>query len=59
MPIYIAGEKMLISERTHLWSGGIARSRSEGNLVDMEAQKSSKNHNISGTGIYYYCNFSM
>ncbi|XP_073921229.1 metastasis-associated in colon cancer protein 1 isoform X2 [Castor canadensis] len=43
----VGGEKMLISERTHLWSGGIARSRSEGNLVDMEAQKSSKNHNIS------------
>nr|XP_012636450.1 metastasis-associated in colon cancer protein 1 isoform X2 [Microcebus murinus]XP_012636451.1 metastasis-associated in colon cancer protein 1 isoform X2 [Microcebus murinus]XP_012636452.1 metastasis-associated in colon cancer protein 1 isoform X2 [Microcebus murinus] len=34
---------MLISETAYFWSGGMAQSRSEGNLVDMEAQKLSKN----------------
>ncbi|KAL2777265.1 metastasis-associated in colon cancer protein 1 [Daubentonia madagascariensis] len=38
---------MLISETAHFWSGGIAQSRSEGNLVDMEAQKLSKNCSIT------------
>ncbi|XP_027240050.1 metastasis-associated in colon cancer protein 1 [Cricetulus griseus] len=38
---------MLISERAYCWPRGIARSRSEGNLVDMEASKLSKNHNIT------------
>ncbi|KAM8770952.1 metastasis-associated in colon cancer protein 1 isoform 2-T4 [Rhynchonycteris naso] len=38
---------MITSERTHFWSGGISRSRSEGNLIDMEARKSSKNCNVT------------
>ncbi|XP_054419812.1 metastasis-associated in colon cancer protein 1 [Pteronotus mesoamericanus] len=38
---------MLTSETVHIWSGGIPRSRSEGNLIDMEAPKSSKNCNIT------------
>lgn len=49
---------MLTSERGHFWSRGISQNRSEGNLFDMEAQKASKNCNITGTGIYNYCNFS-
>ncbi|XP_051008509.1 metastasis-associated in colon cancer protein 1 [Acomys russatus] len=36
--------KMLISERAYCWPRGIVRSRSEGNLIDMEASKLSKNH---------------
>ncbi|XP_066210288.1 metastasis-associated in colon cancer protein 1 isoform X1 [Saccopteryx leptura] len=38
---------MITSERAHFWSGGISRSRSEGNLIDMETRKSSKNGNIT------------
>ncbi|XP_052040753.1 LOW QUALITY PROTEIN: metastasis-associated in colon cancer protein 1 [Apodemus sylvaticus] len=38
---------MLISERAYCWSRGIGLSRSEGNLVDMEASKLSKNHSIT------------
>uniref|UniRef100_A0A2K5PEW8 Metastasis-associated in colon cancer protein 1 n=1 Tax=Cebus imitator TaxID=2715852 RepID=A0A2K5PEW8_CEBIM len=38
---------MLISERK-FWSGGITRSRSEGNLADMEAGKLSESCNITG-----------
>ncbi|XP_048195680.1 metastasis-associated in colon cancer protein 1 isoform X2 [Perognathus longimembris pacificus] len=41
---------MLINERNHFWSVGIERSRSEGNLVDMEAQKLSKTCNITVHG---------
>ncbi|XP_059135406.1 metastasis-associated in colon cancer protein 1 [Peromyscus eremicus] len=40
---------MLISERAYRWPRGIARSRSEGNLVDMEASTLSKNHNITAS----------
>lgn len=35
---------MLTNERAYCWPKGIARSRSEGNLIDMEASKLSKNH---------------
>ncbi|XP_036720296.1 LOW QUALITY PROTEIN: metastasis-associated in colon cancer protein 1 [Balaenoptera musculus] len=42
---------MLTSEKTHFWSGGISRSTSEGNLFDVEAQKSSKNCNITDPGL--------
>ncbi|XP_005609307.2 metastasis-associated in colon cancer protein 1 isoform X1 [Equus caballus] len=38
---------MLTSERGHFWSRGISQNRSEGNLFDMEAQKASKNCNIT------------
>ncbi|XP_006832292.1 PREDICTED: metastasis-associated in colon cancer protein 1 [Chrysochloris asiatica] len=38
---------MTPSARTHFCSGGISRSRSEGHLVDMEAQKLSKSCNIT------------
>ncbi|XP_053465510.1 metastasis-associated in colon cancer protein 1 [Nycticebus coucang] len=38
---------MLISEPAYFWSGGISRSRSEENFVDMEAQKFSKNSSIT------------
>lgn len=38
---------MLTSERACFWSGRISQSRSEGNLIDMEAPKSSKNCNIT------------
>ncbi|KAM4873960.1 metastasis-associated in colon cancer protein 1 [Thomomys bottae] len=38
---------MLINERNHFWSVGIAQSRSEGNLVDMEAPKLSRTCNIT------------
>ncbi|XP_065794676.1 metastasis-associated in colon cancer protein 1 [Muntiacus reevesi] len=38
---------MLTSEKARLWSGGISRSRSEGNLFDMEAQKPSRNCDIT------------
>ncbi|XP_058382789.1 metastasis-associated in colon cancer protein 1 isoform X1 [Diceros bicornis minor] len=38
---------MLTSERGRLWSGGISQSRSEGNLLDTEAQKSSKTCNLT------------
>ncbi|XP_021034190.1 metastasis-associated in colon cancer protein 1 [Mus caroli] len=38
---------MLISERAYCWPRGIGRSRSEGNLIDMEASKLSKNQNIT------------
>ncbi|KAG8514728.1 Metastasis-associated in colon cancer protein 1, partial [Galemys pyrenaicus] len=48
-------EKMLTSERVHFWTRGIPRSRSEGNLVDMEVQKSSKYCNITGISNYNYC----
>lgn len=43
---------MLTSERTHFPSGRISQSRSEGNLIDMEARKNSKICNITGMGIY-------
>ncbi|XP_006779099.1 PREDICTED: metastasis-associated in colon cancer protein 1 isoform X1 [Myotis davidii] len=42
---------MLTSERAHVWLGGISRSISEGNLIDMEAQKSSKNCNITDSSL--------
>ena len=45
---------MLTSEKAHIWSEGISRSWSEGNLFDMEAQKSSRNCDITGTAIYNY-----
>ena len=48
---------MLTSEKARFWSGGISRSMSEGNLFDMEAQKSSRNCDITGTGIYNYWNY--
>ncbi|XP_016015006.2 metastasis-associated in colon cancer protein 1 isoform X2 [Rousettus aegyptiacus] len=38
---------MLTSERARFWSGGISQSRSEGNLIDMEARRASKNCNIT------------
>ncbi|XP_008570986.1 PREDICTED: metastasis-associated in colon cancer protein 1 [Galeopterus variegatus] len=38
---------MLINERAYFWSGRLARSRSEGNLVDMEARELSNNCNIT------------
>ncbi|XP_031213554.1 metastasis-associated in colon cancer protein 1 isoform X2 [Mastomys coucha] len=38
---------MLISERAYRWPRGIGRSRSEGNLIDMEVSKLSKNHTIT------------
>nr|XP_023400131.1 metastasis-associated in colon cancer protein 1 isoform X2 [Loxodonta africana]XP_023400132.1 metastasis-associated in colon cancer protein 1 isoform X2 [Loxodonta africana]XP_023400133.1 metastasis-associated in colon cancer protein 1 isoform X2 [Loxodonta africana]XP_023400134.1 metastasis-associated in colon cancer protein 1 isoform X2 [Loxodonta africana] len=41
------GGKMITSERAHFWSGGISQSRSEGNVVDMEARKLSKSCNIT------------
>ncbi|XP_021057043.1 metastasis-associated in colon cancer protein 1 [Mus pahari] len=47
---------MLISERAYCWPRGIGRSRSEGNLIDMEASKLSKNQNIiarQGLGLPY------
>eukprot|EP00073_Rattus_norvegicus_P047510 XP_017449691.1 PREDICTED: metastasis-associated in colon cancer protein 1 isoform X2 [Rattus norvegicus] len=50
------GGKMLISERAYYWPQGIGRSRSEGNLIDMEASKLSKHHNITawqGRGLPY------
>lgn len=37
---------MLTSGKTHFWSGRISQSRSEGNLIDMEARKNSKICNI-------------
>lgn len=37
---------MLTSERARFWSGRISQSRSEGNLIDMEDQKTSKNCSI-------------
>lgn len=43
---------MLISERAYCWPREIGRSRSEGNLIDMEASKRSKNQNITGTKVY-------
>lgn len=52
--VYFVGGIMLTNEKAHFWSGGISRSMSEGNLFDMEAQKSSKNCDITGTGIYNY-----
>lgn len=52
---HFVGGKMLTSERAHVWLGGISRSISEGNLIDMEAQKSSKNCNITGMGMYNCC----
>lgn len=48
---HFVGGKMLTRERAHFWLGGISRSISEGNLIDMEAQKSSKNCNITGMGM--------
>ncbi|XP_053074296.1 metastasis-associated in colon cancer protein 1 isoform X2 [Acinonyx jubatus] len=39
--------KMLTNERAHFWSGRISRSKSEGNLCDMEDQKSSRNFHIT------------
>ncbi|XP_053074297.1 metastasis-associated in colon cancer protein 1 isoform X3 [Acinonyx jubatus] len=41
------GGKMLTNERAHFWSGRISRSKSEGNLCDMEDQKSSRNFHIT------------
>ncbi|XP_045420028.1 metastasis-associated in colon cancer protein 1 [Lemur catta] len=38
---------MLISETAYFWSGAMAQSRSEGSLVDMEAQKLSKNFSVT------------
>uniref|UniRef100_A0ABI7YD72 ZU5 domain-containing protein n=1 Tax=Felis catus TaxID=9685 RepID=A0ABI7YD72_FELCA len=38
---------MLTNERAHFWSGRISRSKSEGNLCDMEDQKSSRNFHIT------------
>ncbi|XP_055463533.1 metastasis-associated in colon cancer protein 1 [Psammomys obesus] len=38
---------MLTSERAYCWPRGSARSRSEGNLIDMEALKLSKSHNMT------------
>ncbi|GAB1297881.1 Metastasis-associated in colon cancer 1 [Apodemus speciosus] len=38
---------MLISKRAYCWPRGIGRSRSEGNLIDMEASNLLKNHNIT------------
>lgn len=38
---------MLTCERAQFWSGGISRSKSERNLFDMEARKSSKYCNIT------------
>ncbi|XP_040598243.1 metastasis-associated in colon cancer protein 1 isoform X3 [Mesocricetus auratus] len=49
---------MLISERACCWPRGIVPSRSEGNLVDMEALKLSKKHNITacqGLGSPHNC----
>ncbi|XP_045684415.1 metastasis-associated in colon cancer protein 1 isoform X1 [Phyllostomus hastatus] len=43
----LPGWKMLTSERAHFWSGGAPRSRSAGNLIDMEAPKPSKKCNIT------------
>lgn len=54
---HFVGGKMLTSERARFWSGGISQSRSEGNLIDMEARRASKNCNITGTGTYNCCNF--
>uniref|UniRef100_A0A452VAX8 Metastasis-associated in colon cancer protein 1 n=1 Tax=Ursus maritimus TaxID=29073 RepID=A0A452VAX8_URSMA len=39
---------MITNERAHFWLGGISRSKSEGNLFDMEAQKSSRNFHLTG-----------
>ncbi|KAF3819176.1 hypothetical protein GH733_013326, partial [Mirounga leonina] len=39
--------KMTTDARAHFWLGGISRSKSEGNLFDMEAQKSSRNFHFT------------
>lgn len=49
---------MLAIEKAHLWSGGTSQSRSEGNLVDMEAPKFSKNCNVSDAFILHGKNTS-
>lgn len=50
--IYFVGGKMITSEKAQLWLGGISQSRSEGNLFDMEAQKSSRKFHITGMRTY-------
>lgn len=49
---YFVGGKMLTSERAQFWLVWISQSISEGSMIDMEAQKSSKNYNITGMGRY-------
>ncbi|XP_045649028.1 metastasis-associated in colon cancer protein 1 isoform X1 [Ursus americanus] len=44
---FTQSEKMITNERAHFWLGGISRSKSEGNLFDMEAQKSSRNFHLT------------
>lgn len=45
--LLVSGGKMITSEKAQLWLGGISQSRSEGNLFDMEAQKSSRKFHIT------------